>query len=70
MRAPWKLPVGVVSESLKVVKVAQNLESTVQPVVGLRFPLVCRGGRRPRCVPGFAGRGLAARSTRAELLGD
>jgi hypothetical protein len=38
MRSPWKLPVDVVSKSFQeVVKVAQKLENTVQPVIGLGF---------------------------------
>merc|ERR1712136_735327 len=38
MRSPWNLPVDVVSKSFQeVVKVAQKLESKVQPVIGLGF---------------------------------
>merc|ERR1712135_273167 len=38
MRSPWKLPVDVVSKSFQeVVKVAQKIENTMQPVIGLGF---------------------------------
>ena len=38
MRSPWNLPVDVGSKSFQeVVKVAQKLENTVQPVIGLGF---------------------------------
>ena len=66
-----KTSVDVVSKSFHlVVKATQIPKYAVQPMIGLVYA-DRYGGRRPRCVvAGFLARGLAARSIRAEVLGD
>ena len=55
--------------SQEVVNFAQKPENAVQPVIGLVYAHL-HGGRRHCALSGFMARGPAARSIRAEMLGD
>ena len=71
--SPWKFLIDVVSRSLQeMVKVAVKPAGTLSSFFfGCRVSTHLRGGRRPRCVVAvFVERGPAARSTRAELVGE
>ena len=67
----WELPVDVVSKIFQeMVKVAQKPENAAQPVIGHVFHSSAWKTSLTKRVAVLVDRGPAARSTRAELLGD
>ena len=71
MWSSWKIPADVVSKSFQeVIKVARQLENTVQPLVWLGFyPSEIKHVNHEALQVGSLEGGLAASSVRAELFG-